>query len=65
MMKMRIRMTKIKSTKKLKIIVITLENFRGAAHNDGNLRYNESKNTPIVIHNTGYSLYNQSISRRI
>ena len=31
--------------------------FRGAAHNYYNLRYNVSKNIPIVIHNTGYDSY--------
>ena len=28
--------------------------LRGAAHNNCNLRYNKSKDIPIVIHNAGY-----------
>ena len=55
---MKMRMIKnLKSTEKLKIVVITTGKFRGAAHSKCNLKYQVSKNIPIVIHNAGYDTH--------
>ena len=44
-------MTMIKNTIKAVIIVIRLENIRGAARNICNLRHKTPKEIPIVFHN--------------
>ena len=37
--------------KKLEIIVITQEKFRGPAHSICNLRYKVQREIPVIIHN--------------
>ena len=52
--KLKDRVMKIVYYKKVRDHFHHTEKFRGAAHSECNLRYNVSKEIPVIIHNAGY-----------